>query len=65
MLSYIMETITVESYNVELVLFMWHSPDDTTESVAIHSSRLQPSIPFTCHVGNKLQQILHVSFVQV
>ena len=28
----------------QLTLFVWHMPDDTTEGVAEHSSRLQPSI---------------------
>ena len=29
---------------MELTLFLWHMPDDTTEGLAEHSSRLQPSI---------------------
>ena len=33
-----------ESHAIELTLFMWHMPDDATEGVAEHSSRLQPSI---------------------
>ena len=33
-----------ESNAIELTLFMWHTPADTTEAVAEHSARLQPSI---------------------
>ena len=33
-----------DSHAVELTLFPWHVPDDATEDVAEHSSRLQPSI---------------------
>ena len=33
-----------ESHAIELTLFLWHIPDDATEGVAEHSSRLQPSI---------------------
>ena len=29
---------------IELTLFLWHMPDDATETVAEHSARLQPSI---------------------
>ena len=33
-----------QSHAMELTLFLWHLPDDTTESITEHSSRLQPSI---------------------
>ena len=33
-----------DSHAIELTLFLWHMPDDATEGVAKHSSRLQPSI---------------------
>ena len=32
---------------IELILFLWHMPADTTETVAEHSARLQPSINST------------------
>ena len=35
--------ITTESC-IELILFLWHMPADTTKGVAEHSTRLQPSI---------------------
>ena len=50
-----MASLSRLSHAVELILFSWHMPDDTTEGVAEHSSRLQPSInlhtpvtPFMC-----------------
>ena len=37
---------------IELTSFLWHMPADTTETVAEHSARLQPSInlhaPYSC-----------------
>ena len=33
-----------KSHAIELTSFLWHMPDDATEGVAEHSSRLQPSI---------------------
>ena len=33
-----------KSHANKLTLFLWHMPDGATESVAEHSSRLQPSI---------------------
>ena len=41
-----MEFIREESCNVELILFLWYMPDDTTEGVVTHTdqARLQPSI---------------------
>ena len=30
--------------SVDLTLFLWHMPDETTEGVAENNSRLQPSI---------------------
>ena len=39
--------ITIE-YAVKLNLFLWHMPADTTEGVAEHSTRLQPSINLMC-----------------
>ena len=32
------------SHAIELTLFLWHTPADTTETVAEQSARLQPSI---------------------
>ena len=32
------------NHALELTLFLWHMPDDATEGVAEHNSRLQPSI---------------------
>ena len=44
MLSY-GKAITIHySHAVELTLFLLHIPDDATEGVAEHSSRLQPTI---------------------
>ena len=33
-----------QSHAIVLTLFLWHMPDDATEGVVKHSSRLQPSI---------------------
>ena len=32
------------SHAIKLTLFLWHMPADTIETVAEHSTRLQPSI---------------------
>ena len=32
------------SHAIEFTLFLWHMPDDATEVVVEHSSRLQPLI---------------------
>ena len=32
------------SHEIELTLFLWHMPDDATEGVAEHSSRMQSLI---------------------
>ena len=41
-----------ESHAVELTLFLWHKPDDTTEPVAEHNARLQPLINLHAPVTN-------------
>ena len=34
---------------VELSLFLWHTPDDATECVAVHSMKLQPYTAWSCN----------------
>ena len=42
------------SHAVELILFLWHMPADTTEGVAEHSTRLQPSINLNAPVTTSM-----------